>query len=244
MLAMMNAYNAHDEVGMSFLRKSGGNSLDIHRIGLARHQVRNVAEYEDLISNPDWRKFVVLRDPLERLLSAYEDKCVQHRETAVDCFPSDRTPQIVKNQPVYNRSIFGSFIEGLVDAISRGIQVNEHFLPQILWCDLFKHLHEYDFIFQYRRDRIGEDIAGMLGKLNMTQYFYGWGKFRNESLFHGTTSHATAPKNQNRLKLYYTPRSAHLAYQMYALDYSFLNIPYPKWIDDSSTWFTESESNA
>mmetsp|Transcript_45872 Transcript_45872/g.109227 ORF Transcript_45872/g.109227 Transcript_45872/m.109227 type:complete len:353 (-) Transcript_45872:175-1233(-) len=239
LFARMNMHNEHQsELEFGLLARSIKPNKDAR----VTRQVQDVQHYESIVRSSDWKKFVLVRDPLERLLSGYDDKCMNHRFSSM-CFPSNHTPEFVREARVYNHSLFAYFVQGLADSLQRGIKVDEHFLPQFLWCDLFKHIHEYDFVYQYHRDSIGDNVLEMLKATNLTQFFYGWGKFRNESLFFAVVDHATGAKTKSYLKEVYTPETAHLAYQIFAMDYMLLNIAYPSWIDDHiSTWGSISNS--
>ena len=93
---------------------------------------------------PDAPKFVFLRDPLERFLSAYLDKCVSWHRVEKHCEPLE----------VFHKNASDSLLQGLskqqkfaayVDAMP--LTWNLHFYPQSFYCDgLFRHLGDYDFV--------------------------------------------------------------------------------------------------
>ena len=100
------------------------------------------------------KKFVFLRDPLERFLSAYIDKCINNIRNQSHCSPqiifqnddnstNNNLLNGISNNKKYN---FSSYVDVMP------LHWNVHFLPQSLYCDgLYRDLflgsnNNYDFV--------------------------------------------------------------------------------------------------
>jgi len=77
------------------------------------------ADLEEALNDPAWTKATFLRDPLERLMSAYQSKCVE----PMDCGGCEG---------LENRGSIKPDISELADIIQ--YSSNAHFLPQSSLC--------------------------------------------------------------------------------------------------------------
>ena len=108
-------------------------------------------------------KFVVLRDPLERYLSAFLDKCVNRKNAwqkhcePWDVFRPDSGNDMMKEIKGDDRVMFEAFVH------ASPLKWNMHFLPQALLCDgLYRTIHEYDYIA-----RMGPSFYSDLQKMGL-----------------------------------------------------------------------------
>lgn len=121
--------------------------------------------------------FVILRDPLERFLSAYLDKCVDanHRKNRKECGPDK-----VFNDGLLTRGF--SFGDGAGNDVDSGggarsmfslyvdtlpLRWNYHFFPQSLFCDgMYRFVDDYDYVghmdsmFYHNLDELGKHYGG------------------------------------------------------------------------------------
>jgi len=94
-----------------------------------------------------WTRAVVVRDPAERLLSAYLDKIAQSRDSA---------PQLEKySHDLFNLSVasfpntsFHSFVDRALYGLSRGYRTDQHWWPQAANCALRSWLPAYNVVLQ------------------------------------------------------------------------------------------------
>ena len=112
-------------------------------------------------------RVVMLRDPLERLLSGYLNKCAHDGRRRVEghCEPNtvfndtDLTLQI-RQDP---RQLFAAYVDGFP------LTWNIHFFPQSMYCDvLFRHADNYEFVGNMGKDFFVhlQDLAAKLGQRN------------------------------------------------------------------------------
>ena len=174
-----------------------------------------------------------MRDPLERLLSGYIDKCVKfkfhwceigHEWTAKDL------KNIDYNDINFTIPNFDEFATVIANKIKNGEYINVHYRPQSYWCDLYKYIEYFNIKIYYHHETMSLQFQNVLKQLNLNQFYYNWGKYQNETLFMEQTIHVT--NADHLLKQYYTPQLANLLYNAYLMDYILLNFSYPKWIHD------------
>jgi len=174
------------------------------------------------------KKAVFLRDPLERYLSAYLDKCVNEhfRSTEHHC-----EPNVVFNSPdngmtdglkMDKRAMF----EAYADAMP--LKWNMHFVPLGLQSGgLYRTLPSYDFVGKMGKD-FYQDVAefGALHGTAMSESL--------ETLFHfqnklNTTNVGVETSAMLHVKEYYSPRTLRRVLQYLSIDYVTLQMPIPEW---------------
>jgi hypothetical protein len=177
----------------------------------------------------------MLRDPLERLLSGYLNKCVTvtRRKLEGNCEPNsvfnetDLTLQIEQDP----KQLFAAYVD------SFPLKWNVHFFPQSMYCDgLFRHFRSYDFA-GYMGNNFYQDLANLTAK-------FGIGPGGNEltkafeKVFH-LSSELTAHERSNvgketqspiHVKEYFTAASIRRALEYFAVDYVALGLEVPSWV--------------
>jgi hypothetical protein len=107
------------------------------------------ADLEDALNDPTWTKAVFLRDPLERLVSAFRSKCEEPRECGGGDCPLPAFEEHAK---------FRAFME-VADSLE--FMSNAHFLPQSSLCGgLGDNIGAYDFV-----GHISHDYASVAGQV-------------------------------------------------------------------------------
>ncbi|XP_070539006.1 carbohydrate sulfotransferase 11-like [Ptychodera flava] len=143
-------------------------------------------------------KFLFVRHPLERLLSAFRNRFESYAHPAV------------KSQPG-SFSTFGTFVNFLSDSYYGGMSFNIHWRPVV---DLCKPCQiSYDFIGHY--ETLHDDFDFLSSLLH----------FRNTT-FPDKSSYATGSSDQNILRRYYSNLTANekgILYKIYADDFDFFN---------------------
>lgn len=238
------------KVGISefikFFRFSYGakDYLSFSHFKADRHQflLKNVGleKAKELLSDPTWTKAVFIRDPAERLLSAYLNKIKGGGYTQ---------KYFHIGQPPYKLN-FSEF----VDLISvpdtdcsdpRGLKTctDPHWKPQIMTCGLDYLLPYMDFVGSF--DHIAGHTKELLSRIGMWEEFgskfdpgYGWG---GEGYSKGSIPPPNRPANysnlgfnqqegnstgidhstgsRNKLDEYYTQEIMEKVKEAYALDY-------------------------
>jgi len=168
-------------------------------------QLNRMTDASALLSDSSIRKIALIRDPLERLLSAYMDKCVK---------------QFEKNICPQKNLSFEEF--ALIVANTPSEDLNIHFKPQALHCDLYKFKNLYRFVnledFTYRQ---------LLKELNMEKYYKGWGPESDKTLDQ-MGRHATHAKTV--VHKYYSKYLALKMMEKYQVDYQTFQLAKPIWI--------------
>lgn len=199
---------------------------------------------------------VFLRDPLERLLSAYLDKCVKDniRKTQGHCEPNaifakdwmDRRaakagdkPKIKDEKeeilpPQHNdmaQDIDKEMFAAYVDLFP--LKWNVHFVPQSIFCDLYRNIQDYDVYymgksFMTELDRISTTYGGLLP--DTLNEIFDYKSQLNQIVMGADNNHGTqAPAKVAR---YYSPRAVRRALEYLSIDYVTLGLDVPDWARD------------
>jgi hypothetical protein len=198
----------------------------------------------------DAPRAVFLRDPLERFLSGFMNKCVNpgNRKLEKHCEPkaiyfsdhmerTDESPEnLVEELLIDPRVMF----EAYVDTIP--LKWNLHFFPESLNCDgLFRDIKNYDFV-----GHMGDDFYVDLQAIgqrygdNVTRQIEGVFKvnLRGEKITR-TANLPLAYKNRERerkaskrLEEFYSPRTLRRVLQYMSIDYVKLGMPIPEWAEE------------
>ena len=191
------------------------------------------------LSKSEFPSFVFLRDPLERFLSAYIDKCYKpvHRRSHLHC-----EPNILFNNPstkdtlmkgLYNQTD-GAILQAkeafemYVDTIP--LKWNMHFIPQSLYCDgIYRTLDDFDFVGtmgpQFYKDlhTLSNRYGGRFGE-EVHKVFDLDKHVAENTINQGVET--SAPKY---VKIFYSPRSLRRVLEYLSIDYIFLGMDVPHW---------------
>jgi hypothetical protein len=170
---------------------------------------------EDLLLDPDWTKAIFVRDPKERVLSAYLNKAVGEMEytkgqccrqdseqvhALLDCQDPDSLPTIS----------FGDFLQVVVPQCRDG-----H------WClqsDLLRPVQWEQVNFVGHFDRLAEDSRRLLEVVN-AWHDYGATGWPNGGLYAGSSTVQHQTGAHDRMRQYYTPALEAVADAWYQKDY-------------------------
>jgi hypothetical protein len=198
---------------------------------------------------------VMLRDPLERMLSGYLNKCahVPTRKLEGHCEPNSVFNGTILTSGIRDdkRQLFAAYVDAFP------LKWNIHFFPQSMYCDgLFRHVDEYDFV-----GCMGGDFYGELDRMTSTfEDGPGGGAFADaiERVFRpsrggggGDGKEAVAvavigdkarrrsydaarhPTNAPEyVREYFTAASVRRALEYFAVDYVELGLKIPGWVHD------------
>lgn len=179
-----------------------------------------------LLNNTSWTSFVILREPLERLVSAFNDKCIaDDRHWCEGASTTD----------------FKVFALRVVKKIREGrqLQIHDHYRPQHTFCGLTNYFAYYDHVLYYDKTRIAADTLRFMKQVHIEEYYYNWGVHGNNTMFSQFTKHATSRSDTQQQSLqklanfyskYYDKALAFEVMDAHQLDYQLLHIPHPAWV--------------
>ena len=184
---------------------------------------RNAAER--LMNSDTWKSLVVLRDPLERLVSGFEDKC--NRDHRHWCEGSKTT-----DFRVFARRIMRNIRIGKV------FSINPHFRPQYAQCALEEYFDFYDYVIYFDEASIGEQTLSMMRDEGIEQIYFNWNGHQNETLFSSSTKHANknssghSPEERGAFySNYFDKEFANKVMNAFEKDYKVLGFKKPQWIE-------------
>jgi Sulfotransferase family len=174
-------------------------------------------------------RVVFLRDPLDRFLSGFLDKCVRRGDAVDHCEPTTvfyNTSTSPVHHLLWDKKFF---FDMYVDTL--GLKFNMHFFPQALQCGgLYHSLDSYSFVGSMGTD-FYRDLT-TLTKLypEIQDDFEGTFKLSQRGSLDNDGGVETGAANQ--VLEYYTPRTVRRVLQYYAIDYVTLNLTIPQWAED------------
>lgn len=192
--------------------------------GKTKNCTRPVLPHKQCQKQP---KFVFLRDPLERFLSAYMDKCerkmYQHHCAPLAVFGDHKGEgRLVQNMSKQMR------FETYVDTMP--LRWDMHFFPQSTQCNgLRRHLDEYAFVGKMD-DNFYRDVEEVSNRFpaiaNATEKVF---QLKANA---GKLSVGTETKSKTYILEYYTSNTVRKVLQYYAVDYVELGLTIPQWAID------------
>lgn len=201
--------------------------------GIPRLSALPAPDVRRIMSDPSWTKALFIRDPLERLLSGYLDKCrmpVEERKSIWHCPNPDGFIS------------FADFIEAVLGktlGLEDIVEMDRHWRPQYLNCDLEDWLGSYQF--QGNFSQLYSHTRYLLQGLGLHErYGHGWHTYgegwtddplvgTGSDLFSEDTLGTHAEHALENIQLYYTKALADKAFEFYRRDYEVFGLPRPSW---------------
>lgn len=196
-------------------------------------------------TNAPWAVFV--RDPLERLLSGFLDKCYnpKARKNQGHCAPNvvfnPKDPFLdAKNRSYANlldsldiegqeKAMFGAYVDVFP------LKWNVHFVPQAMFCDLHRNIDKYDFVgnmgkdFYFDLDRMANKYGGQLPEVLNSTFGYMQNVMSGNHENTGKKGSAHATHTPAKVARFYTARTVRKALEYLSVDYVMLGLQVPDW---------------
>eukprot|EP00804_Cyclotella_cryptica_P022822 CCRYP_005028-RA/>CCRYP_005028-RA protein AED:0.33 eAED:0.33 QI:403/1/1/1/1/1/2/72/434 len=186
---------------------------------------------------PNAPKAVIVRDPLERLLSAYLNKCYDeyYRQNEEHCEPTEifgdkySETGMLSHVKDSDQQMFAAYLDIMP------LKWNLHFIPQAFACDLYRNIKQYDFVgkmdgnFMMDLNRMANQFGGPLPDL--LDSFFGYRNYTKSEINHvnvgSRRGHST--RAPNKVVRFYTPNSLRRALEYVSIDYVTLGLEVPEW---------------
>lgn len=191
---------------------------DVEYNGLNLLSTYSVDKASEMLANPKWTKAIFLREPKDRLLSAFLDKVVSRRERFIHrhCCPN-------------NEACVGSVADSFESFIWMTTQCRDpHWIPQT-WRMEGRHWAHINFVGHLAS--VADDTKALLTKIGAWEKYgkSGWGKSKEDPIF---TSHAVPHQTgaKSHLEEYFTAEIERLVENLYQEDYNhpLFNFTVPK----------------
>jgi len=198
--------------------------------------------HKEMPEDAPWAVF--LRDPLERLLSGYLDKCYKPKVRRLEkhCEPnavfnpipgimdakSNKYPSLLNQLEGKDKQMFAAYVDVLP------LKWNVHFVPQAMFCDLHQNIYSFDFV-----GKMGEDF--MFDLENMANQFGDpLSEVLNSSfgyLDHVNTGKKNTGRDKNqhsthapaKVQQFYTAQTVRRGLELLSIDYVTLGLEVPEW---------------
>jgi len=181
-------------------------------------------------------KFVFLRDPLERFLSGFLDKCENPLARKLD---PHCEPLTVFDSEEFTEGVVDhrrSFFEQYVDTMP--LKWNMHFFPLSLYCGgLWRYLNDYSFV-GYMGPDFYEDVYQFGQRYKdqtnlhqiLNKVFKLDSKFRTNATSKENIGVETAAASF--VQQYYTPKTVRKVLEYMSIDYVHLGLEIPGWAQE------------
>jgi hypothetical protein len=179
---------------------------------------------------PGSQRAVFLRDPLDRFLSGFLDKCAgKHRLNEKHCKPFsvflNPETSLVKDFLLDTRKFFEIYVDAMP------LAWDLHFMPQSLNCDgLYGTLKDYDFVgtmggaFYHDLKRFADQYPPLKS--------YVEHQFHLEDKVDVNNNQGVETKAASKTQYYYTPKTVRRVLEYMSVDYVMLNLPIPEWAEE------------
>lgn len=198
---------ASTSIKRELYRLHTGKPFDRQEAGMTSHQFFNQTENTD-IDNCEY-KFIVIRDPVKRLLSVYGNRVTFYHELSYDQLNSnDKTRKFINRLPVLEPSL-DQFIANLPKYFQVPA-INHHARP-VSKMLAGKSLRFFDGV--YKIEELGElekDLSALLSKpVSFERHQTGGSKYRLRDLSYAQLKYLINfyEEDYKLLRLYYSPEA-------------------------------------
>lgn len=229
------------------------------------YQIKKRQTFESLIFSNDINidyhtqkkilKFLLIRDPLKRFLSGFQDKCLS-KDFLFECkfIKPKSNDKYNDNQgsQLNDVQLFDKFVNIMYYNRYYAYQQaewNNHFLPQSYRCHLFDFIEYYDIIIPYDKIHYKSNLIYLFKQILMLNENFNNRKNRDkittkyivsnyfEKMDFKYAKNAVAKSQQQEweaLQKFYTRSNGLKVAEMFTLDYQWLPLEAPIWILDLS----------
>ena len=217
-----------------------------HVGGLKQLRDLSPAEAYEALRGNNWTRVVAVRDPAERLLSAYLDKVYATKDSRTQLTKYSKN---LVGLRLGNATSFEAFVERALYGLAQGGPTDQHWLPQSFGCGLRQWLRAYIVVWMDGETSLPALLGCLIRKLaqrspdptalaGMVDTFGpppGHSKTRQEAHAapaaegeDGATKGGSHPTGaHSKLRRYYTPSLLRRVVVAYASDYALFNLPVP-----------------
>ncbi|CAJ0596009.1 unnamed protein product [Cylicocyclus nassatus] len=173
-----------------------------------------------------WTMIAVIRDPLERFVSGFADKCLRRKEW--EGYPQRccgcKTNLTCFMEKLYDKMMLGTFEDYVGDFDA------EHFFPQSWRCEFNFHLSQYHILKfdTFKAAEFIRDLAATLKKQNVPESFIAY--IVEESVLCGHLNHTTrgtVEQEETRRSILSSRYLMDLLIKMFYYDFVLFGFPLP-----------------
>jgi len=168
--------------------------------------------------------FLFVREPMERLLSAYRDKLLEHRYYRIDREIVLRyRPQDYKPSKTRYNTTFAEFVKYVLDQRAAGRVLDRHWIPQSELCRVCKY--RYDFIGH--QETLHSDANFIVEKLKSRIEDDQQRRRVANVTFPADSGHKKSSGLLQQMYATVPAADVQALYQLYAMDYALFGFEHP-----------------
>lgn len=195
---------------------------------------------EAVFSNPDATRVVMVRDPIERFLSAFLDKCFDRNCGNAYCFPR-RYFNVTRGEPISLQDAVKWFLE------KNPAKLDGHWKLQSEHCELKDRIDEYNVIGLLTKDTLARDAACIMERAHLEKFNRHGPRVHlaGQRYWQPRPDHSGNAEDIELLKKFFTREAVEQLMEHLRQDYDVFNFAAPSWIDEATgDWFDRINMNA
>mmetsp|Transcript_43695 Transcript_43695/g.76631 ORF Transcript_43695/g.76631 Transcript_43695/m.76631 type:complete len:369 (+) Transcript_43695:95-1201(+) len=182
-----------------------------------------VAKANEVFQNPSSTRAVFVRDPLERFLSAFLDKCFSIGCKNIYCGMRSQEQTKAGQQITFSQAVSWLLKKDLSE-------LDGHYKPQAKHCELERRVKEYNVIGHMESSNLASTASCLLEHAGLERLNVISSKAGSEPFWQQKEGEQTV----DYLMKFYTPKSAKAVYDAFAIDYQTFDLPRPAWMDHAT----------
>jgi len=190
------------------------------------HKTFSAEEALAVFSDDSAIRAVFVRDPLERFLSGFLNKCTGNNCANPFCF--------MRSKAMSGQKIpFEAAVKWLQS--SNAADLDGHFKLQSKHCELDRRIHEYNVVQVMKPSTLSKDASCLLEKANLARLNTQGSKNGNKVFWEDENKEDE--RYTELLKHFYTREAAEVVLKIFERDYQTFSLPRPSWIDSANGQF-------
>jgi len=213
------------------IKYDGGPDYAVRTTSLAYSGFKGA---ENVFNDAQAIRAVIVRDPLERFVSAFLDKCLREDCGSRQCiFRKQRGAISLKTA-----------VDGMLAMNPAGV-ANTHWRIQSHQCGLGKYVNSYNIVVKFTKDTLASDSACILELAGLSRFDYAneTRSFWHASSTRGPRQGGNNEREQELLKRMFTKAAARRLMEHLREDYRTFNWTEPTWVAEATGELYETLPN-
>lgn len=213
----------------TILNKLHRHSLDAGYVTSIVQETFSPETATDVFKDPSATRAVFVRDPLERFLSAFLDKCLSGPCSGLADYCFMRKPEQKGGGIPFSQAVQWILLQNTS-------HIDGHWSLQSHHCELHSRLHEYTILGIMGKRTLAKNAACLLERAGLS-YLNVKSSAPHSPAFWQVpedAGYSSAEQTTEYLKSFYSKEAAQNVYNAFKEDYELFKLPRPDWIDHAN----------